>query len=221
MQMCASVSADRSRCGPLLAQSETTEPFQVSQCWVLNYWSGLPNPGVWSAAPWFSGSIPTHNYHLKSSWRCYCPQQNTNSFKSVLEITVTFQDSVQLLSCVRLFATPWTAAHQASLPSPTPGACSNSCPSSRWYHPTISFSVTHFCSHLQSFPASRSFSISNFFTSGGQNIGALASILPMNIQDWFPLGLTGLIYLQFKGHSTVFSNITVQKHQLFSAELAL
>ena len=88
MQMCTSVSVDGSRRGPLLDQSETTEPVQVSQCWVRNYWSGLPNPGIWSTAP--------------SSWRCYCPQQNTNSFTSVSEITVTFEDSVQLLSCVRL-----------------------------------------------------------------------------------------------------------------------
>ena len=100
MRMCASVSVDGSRSGPLLDQSETTEPFQVSQCWVLNYWSGLPNPAIRSAAPRFSGSTPTHNYRLKSSRRCFCPQQNTNSFKSVPEITVTFQDSVQLLSHV-------------------------------------------------------------------------------------------------------------------------
>ena len=99
--MCTSVSVDGSRRGPLLDQSETTEPVQVSQCWVRNYWSGLPNPGIWSTAP--------------SSWRCYCPQQNTNSFTSVSEITVTFEDSVQLLSCVQLFVTPWTAARQASL----------------------------------------------------------------------------------------------------------
>ena len=115
MRMCASVSVDGSRSGPLLDQSETTEPFQVSQCWVLNYWSGLPNPAIRSTAPRFSGSTPTHNYRLKSSRRCYCPQQNTNSFKSVPEITVTFQDSVQLLSHVRLFATPRTVAQHASL----------------------------------------------------------------------------------------------------------
>ena len=80
-------------------------------------------------------------------------------------------------------------------PSPTPGACSNSCPSSRWYHPTISLSVVPFSSCLQSFPASGSSLMSQFFTSGGQSIGASASasVLPMNIQDWFPLGWTGLI----------------------------
>ena len=91
-------------------------------------------------------------------------------------------------------------------PSPTPGACSNSCPSSRWCHPTISSSVVPFPSCLQSFPASGSFPMSQFFTSGGQSIGisASASVLPMNIQDWFALGLTGWISLLSKGLSRVF-----------------
>ena len=103
-------------------------------------------------------------------------------------------------------------------PSLTSRACSNSCPSSRWCHPTISSSVIPFSSHLQSFPASRSFQMSQFFTSGGQSIGvsALASLLPMNIQDLFPLGWTGLISLQSKGLSRVFSNTTVEKDQLSS-----
>ena len=93
-------------------------------------------------------------------------------------------------------------------PSPTPRACSNSCPSSQWCHPTISSSVIPFSSCLQSFPASGSFPVSQFFTSGGQSIGASASasVLPINIQDWFPLGFTGLISLQSKGLSRVFSN---------------
>ena len=103
-------------------------------------------------------------------------------------------------------------------PSPTPRACSDSCPSSRWCHPTISSSVIPFSSCLQSFPASGSFQMSQFFASGGQSIGVSASalVLPMNIQDWFPLGLTGWISLQSKGLSRVFSN-TVQKHQFFGA----
>ena len=86
-------------------------------------------------------------------------------------------------------------------PSPTPGVYSNSCPSSRWHHPTISSSVIPFSSCLQSFPASGSFLMSQFFASGGQSIwaSASASVLPMNIQGWFPLGLTGLIILQ--GHN--------------------
>ena len=103
----------------------------------------------------------------------------------------------------------------ARLPCPSlfPWVCSNSCPSSRWCHPTISSSVIPF-SCLQSFPASGSFPKSQFFASGGQSIGASASasVLPTNIQGWIPLGLTGLISLLSKGFSTVFSNTTVGKH---------
>ena len=108
-------------------------------------------------------------------------------------------------------------------PSPTTRASSNSCPSSQWYHPTISSSVVPFSPRLQSFPALGSFIMSQLFTSGGQSIrvSASASVLPMNIQDWFPLGWTGLISLQFKGLSRVFSNTRVQKHQFFRAQLSL
>ena len=103
-------------------------------------------------------------------------------------------------------------------PSPTPGACSNSCPPSQWCHPTISSSVIPFSSCLQSFPASASFLMSQFFASGGQSIGAsaIASVLPMNIQDWYPLGLTGWISLQSKGLSRVFSNTTNQNSLVLS-----
>ena len=108
-------------------------------------------------------------------------------------------------------------------PSPTPGACSNSCPSSWLCRPTISSSVVPFSSCLQSFPASGSFQMSQFFASGGQSIkvSASASVLPMNIQDYFPLGWTGLICLQSKGLSRVFSNTIVKKHQFLSAQLSL
>jgi len=108
-------------------------------------------------------------------------------------------------------------------PSPTPRIYSNSCPLSWWCHPTISSSVVPFSSHLQSFPASGSFPMSQFFLSGGQNIGVSVStsVLPVNIQDWFPLRWTGWISLQSKGLSRVFSNTTVQKHQLFDAQLSL
>ena len=107
-------------------------------------------------------------------------------------------------------------------PSPTPGVYSNSCPLSWWCHPTISSSVIPFSSHLQPFPASGSFPMSQF-TSGGQRIGVSAStsVLPMNIQDWFPLGWTGWISLQSEGLSRVFSNTTVQKHQFFGTQLSL
>ena len=100
-------------------------------------------------------------------------------------------------------------------PSTTPRACSNSCPSSRWWHPTISSSVVPFSSCLQSFPASGSFPVSEFFTSGSQNSGASTSASVLPIQDWFPLGLTSLISLQLKELSRVFSNTTVQKHKFF------
>ena len=107
-------------------------------------------------------------------------------------------------------------------PSPTPRTCSNSCPLSQWCHPTTSSSVIPF-SCPQSFPASGSLPMSHLFTSGDQSIGApaSASVLPMNIQDWFPLGLTDLISLQSKGLSRIFSNTTVQKHHFFSAQLSL
>ena len=108
-----------------------------------------------------------------------------------------------------------------SCPSPTPRVYPNSCPLSQWCHPTISSSVVRFSSCLQSFPASGSFPVSHLFTSGGQSVGVLASIsvLPMNSQDWFPLGWTGCISLQPKGLSRVFSNTTVQKHQFFGTKL--
>ena len=101
-------------------------------------------------------------------------------------------------------------------PSPTPGVCSNSCPSSRLCHTTISSFVVPF-SFLQSFPASGSFPMSQLFTSGGQSIGVSVSVLPMNIQDQFPLRFTSQISLQSKGLSRVFSNTTVPKHQFFGA----
>ena len=106
--------------------------------------------------------------------------------------------------------------------SPTPGVYSNSCPSSRWCHPAISSSVVPFSSCPQSLPASESFLMSQIFARGGQSIrvSASASVLPMNTQDWSPLGWTGLISLQSKGLSRVFSNTTVQKHQICSARFS-
>ena len=111
---------------------------------------------------------------------------------------------------------------RAPCPSPTPGVYPNPCPLSRWCHPTISSSVVPFSSGPQSFPASESFQMNQLFASGGQNIGVSAStsILPMNTQDWSPLECTGWIALQSKGLSRVFSNTTVQKHQLFSDQLS-
>ena len=107
-------------------------------------------------------------------------------------------------------------------PSLFPGVCSNSCPLSQWCHPTISLSASFF-SCLQSLPASGYFPVSWLFASQGQSIGASASasVLPMNIQDWFPLGLTGLISLLSRGLVRVFSSITVRKHQFFGAQPSL
>ena len=131
--------------------------------------------------------------------------------------------SVQSLSHVRLFGTSWTIACWPLYPSPTPRDYPNSCPLSLWCHPAISSSVVPFSSCPQSFPASGSFPRSQLFASDGQSIGvsASASVLPMNIQDWFPLGRTGWISLQSKGLSRVFSNTTLQKHQFFGAQLSL
>ena len=108
-------------------------------------------------------------------------------------------------------------------PSTTPRTYWNSCPLSWWCHPNISSSVIPFSSHLQLFPTSGFFQMSQFFTSGGQRIGVSAStsVLPVNIQVWFPLGWPGWISLQSKGLSRVFSNTTVQKHQFFGAQLSL
>ena len=107
-------------------------------------------------------------------------------------------------------------------PSQTPGVHSNSCPSSRWCHPAISSSVISFSSCPESLPASRSFPVNQLFAWGGQSIGvsASASVLPMNTQDWSPLGWTGWISLQSKGLPRVFFNTTVQKHQFFGAQLS-
>ena len=115
----------------------------------------------------------------------------------------------------------WLQHARFPCPSPTPKAYSNSCPSCWWCHATISSSVFPFPCLLQSFPASGSFQMSQFFTSGGQSIGASASASVLNIQDWFPLGWTGWISLQSKGLSRVFSNTIVQKHQFFGAQLSL
>ena len=133
-----------------------------------------------------------------------------SEYKEVRKGSTVQFSSVQSLSCVWLFATPWTWT--------TPGVYPNSCPLSRWCHPTISSSVIPFSSCPKSFPASGSFQVSQFFASGGQSIGASASTsaLPINTQDWSPLGWTCWISLQFKRLSRVFSNNTVQKHQFFS-----
>ena len=133
-----------------------------------------------------------------------------------LQVQLFFRHSVMPDS-----VTPWTEALQASLYFT--GVCSGSCPLNQWCHLTVSFSVSPFSSCLQSLPASGSIPMSQLFTSGGQSTGASApaSGLPMNMQYWFPLGLTGLTSLQSKGLSRVFSSTMVWKHQFFSAQLSL
>jgi len=138
---------------------------------------------------------------------------------------LAYRGQVQF-SCVVMSNSLWyNGLQHASLPcpSPTPRDDSNSCPSCQWRHPTISSSVVPFSSCPQSLPASESFPMSQLFAWGGQRIGvsALASFLPMNIQDWFPLGLTGWISLQSKGLPRVFSNTKVQKCLFFGIQLSL
>ena len=206
------------------------------------------------------------------SWQARESQPDTVRRESAQGRADTFPwvqfNSVQLLSRVQFFVTPWTSACQASLSiinslslfklrwhhrlnghgfgwAPGVGdgqgglACCGSwghrvrhdwltelnwtCPLSWWCHPTISSSVVPFSSSLQSFPASGSFLMNQFFASSGQSIGvsASASVLPMNIQDWLPLGWTGWIILQSKGLSRVFSNTTVQEHQFSCTQLSM
>ena len=135
----------------------------------------------------------------------------TNKIDDLLVSYIRKKDSVQFNRLVVSDSSP--------CPSPTPRVCTNSGPSDWWCHWAISASVIPFSTWLWSFPASGSFTVNQFFISGGQSFGVSASIsvLPMNIWDWFPLGWTGLISLQSKGHSRVFSNTTVQKHQFLGA----
>ena len=148
----------------------------------------------------------------------------TQHFDTIIICLFSSSTSVQFssvhCSVVSDSLRPHESQHTRPLcPSPTPGVHSNSCPSSRWCHPAISSSVVPF-SCPQSLPASETFPMSQLFAWGGQSIGvsALASFLPKNTQDWFPSEWTGWISLQSKGLSRVFSNTTVQKHQVFSAQ---
>ena len=128
--------------------------------------------------------------------------------------------SVQSLSCVQLFALHGLQHARPPCPSPAPRVHTNLCCVGWWCHPTTSSSVVPFSFCLQLFPAPGSFPVSQFFSSGGQSMGALAlaSVIPMNIQGWFPLGLNDLISFQSKGLSRVFSNTIVGKHQFFGAQ---
>ena len=156
----------------------------------------------------------------RNSQSCRILGRNKYLYSSRLDATVQFS-SVQSLSRV-WFCDPHGLLHaRLPGPSPTPRACSSSYPSSQWCHPTISSSIISYSSCLQSCPASESFPMTQFFASGGQSIRASVSVLPMNIEGWFPVGLMDLICLQSKGLSRGFSNTTVQKHQFFGAQLSL
>ena len=159
--------------------------------------------------PW-KESYDQHRQHIKKQI-LLCQQRSVSS--------VQFNSVAQ--SCLTLRPHEPRYARPPCL-SPTPGVHPNPCPSSQWSHPTISFSVIPFSSCPQAFPASGSFPMSQLFTSGGQSIwiSASTSVLPMNTQDWSPLGWTGWISLQSKGLSRVFSNTTVKKHQFFCTQLS-
>ena len=154
-------------------------------------------------------------------------QYHTVSFLKASQYdSVVWQNSSVQFSCSVVSDSLWPHESQHARPpcsSLTPRVYSNSCPLSRWCHPMASSSVIPFSSSLQSVPASGSFQMSQLFASGGQSIGVSSStsVLPMNIQDWFPLGWTAWIFLQSKGLSRVFSNTTIQKHQFFSTQLSL
>ena len=176
--------------------------------------------GVWFIwfSLWYATSetvFKTSAYHGTITHKCM--------FTNVVEITYITESSISSVqfscSVISNSLQPHGLQHpRLPCSSPSPRACSNSCPLSQWCYPTISSSVVPFSSCLQSFPASGSFPRSQLFASGGQSIGASASasVLPMNIQDWFPLGWTGWTSLQSKGLK-IFASTTVRKHQ-FSAQ---
>ena len=184
-----------------------------SKSWLFGYLCYDDNKLIWSKTD--SASQRTNfmiTYHLHKAY--HVPDATQSTFSSV-------QFSCSVMPCSLWPHEPQHA--RLPCPSPTPRVHPNPCPSSRWCHPTTLSSVIPFSSCPQSFPASGAFSMSQFFTTGGQSIGvsALAPVLSMNTQDWSPLGWIGWISLQSKGLSRVFSNTTVQKHQFFSAQLSL
>ena len=168
----------------------------------------------------YDSSLGVHTYH-PLLWRLRGAWEYGRVATPLIRLHSQFS-SVQSLSRVNSLWPHESQHARPACPSPTPGVYSNPCPSSRWCHPAISSSVFPFSSCPQSFPASGSFPMNQLFAWGGQNIGvsASASVLPMNTQDWSPLGWTGWISLQSKGFSRVFSNTTLQNHQFFGAQLS-
>ena len=187
------------------------------------HWSGLPFPspmhgskkGKWSRSFSFCLQCFPASGSSLVNWLFASGGQSVGAPVLWTSCSVQFSRSV-VSNFLRLHGLQYT---RPPCSPPAPGIYSNSSPLSQWCHPTISFSVIPCSSHLQSFPASGSFQMSQLFASGGQRIGvsALASVLPVNTKDWSPLGLTDWIFLQSKGLSRVFSNTAVQKHQFFGA----
>ena len=194
-----------------------SEPVSSAGFSSVSTFTWLCNRHLHPAPEFFSSQI----FHSQSRSPLHLPSALGN-YHSTLSLWVW-----QLLFCRSVVSDslwPHGLKHdRLPCPSPTPRACSNSCPLSQWCHPTISSSVIPFSSCPQSFPASGSFPISQVFVSDRQSIGVSASpsVLPMNIQGWFPLGWTGWISLQSKGLSRVFSNTSVQKHQFLDTEPSL
>ena len=148
-------------------------------------------------------------------------QLNKMGVMGIVPLLLYWHTLLVSCSCSDPLQPPGLQHTRLPCPALSPRVYSNSCLLSQWCHPTTSASVAPFSSCPQSFPASRSFLMSRFFTSGGQSIGASTSVLPMNTQDWSPLRWTGWISLQSKGLSRAFSNITVRKHQFFSDQPSL
>ena len=167
------------------------------------------------------------SYVAKISIRVYNGLQLRLKFIFFNKLNIVFFPSITSVQFSRSVVSDSLRPHESQharppRPSPTPRVYSNSCPSSRWCHPAISSSAVPFSSCPQSLPASGSFPMSQLLAWGGHSTGvsASASVLPMNTQDWSPLGWTGWISLQSKGLSRVFSNTTVQKHQIFGTQLS-
>ena len=178
----------------------------ISMRMTANFLPSTPNSVLQIHYP-----LPSQHFSLGSNQIELHSAMSNRVWKSVQFSRSVMSDSLQ----------PHGLQHtRPPCPSPTPGTCSDSCPSSWWCYPTISSSVIHFSSCLQSFPASGSFQMSQLFASGGQSIGVSAST-SVPPQDWSPLRWTGWISLQSKGLSRVFSNTTVQKHQFFGVQLSL
>ena len=191
--------------------------------WVWASWIDDGQGSLACCSPWGRKESDITDWVIKNSgWRfiTFYRRRWSKPFP-----TMSWRISVQLnLSVMSDSLRPHGLQHaRPPCPSPTPRVYPNSCPLSWWWHPTISSSIVPFSFHLQSFPASRSFQMSQLFASGAQSVGVSAStsVLPMNTQDWSPLGWTGWISLQSKGLSRVFSNTTVQKHQFFGTQLSL